>query len=82
MRTTLTLDEDVATRLQALRQAHREGLKSIINRALRLGLEALEQPQEGGVVYRTRPIGVGVCLLGSLDNVAEAVAVAEGDAYR
>ena len=32
--------------------------------------------------FRTRSVDLGRCLLGSVDNVAEVLAVAEGDSYK
>lgn len=39
MRTTLTLDPDVAARIERLRDARREPFKDIVNEALRRGLD-------------------------------------------
>ena len=38
MRTTLTIDDDVAAELERLRKARDAGLKDLVNEALRLGL--------------------------------------------
>lgn len=52
MRTTLTLDDDVAARLREL--AHRRGLsfKQVVNSVLRHGLGALESCAEGGLPFQ------------------------------
>ena len=42
MRTTLTLDPDVAQKLQARVVEGQESLKTVVNRALRVGLAAQE----------------------------------------
>jgi hypothetical protein len=44
MRTTLTLDPDVARRLELEMKRSNEGLKSIVNRALRIGLGMSDKP--------------------------------------
>lgn len=44
MRTTLTLDGDVASRLEAEMRRSGEGMKAVVNRALRLGLGMTEKP--------------------------------------
>lgn len=44
MRTTLTLDDDVATRLEAEIKRSGEGMKAVVNRALRLGLGMSDKP--------------------------------------
>lgn len=44
MRTTLTLEEDVAARLEAEMKRSGEGMKAVVNRALRVGLGMTEKP--------------------------------------
>ena len=44
MRTTLTLDPDVARQLKARAAAEELPLKEVVNRALRIGLNAVEKP--------------------------------------
>jgi hypothetical protein len=44
MRTTLTLDDDVAAALEQLRKSRNVSLKDLINEALRQGLKSVEQP--------------------------------------
>jgi hypothetical protein len=82
MRTTLTLDDDVAALLARARQARHGSLKALVNDALRQGLRQLAAPAPRRKPYRTRPASVGRCLLGSLDDVAEALALAEGEAFK
>ena len=82
MRTTLTLDDDVAALLARARQAHHGSLKELVNKALRQGLQELNAPKPRRRPYRTRSARVGRCLLGGLDDVAEALALAEGDAFK
>jgi hypothetical protein len=53
MRTTLTLDDDVATVLERLRKARGESLKDLVNEALREGLKRLEAPRRKGKPFRT-----------------------------
>jgi hypothetical protein len=83
MRTTLTIDDDVAVVIERLRTSRGVSFKQVVNEALRLGLAGLEQgaerPRES---YRTRAVSLGRPRLASLDNIAEALAIAEGEAYR
>jgi hypothetical protein len=44
MRTTLTLDGDVARRLENEMKRSGEGLKAVVNRALRFGLGMADKP--------------------------------------
>jgi hypothetical protein len=81
MRTTLTLDDDVAALLQRVREARKASLKDIVNEALRQGLQQLDAPPPRRP-YRTPAVSLGRCLMGTIDDVSEALAVAEGEAFR
>jgi hypothetical protein len=48
VRTTITLDPDVAALLERVRKARKLGLKDAINDALRRGLPLLAAPERGG----------------------------------
>lgn len=82
MRTTLTLDDDVAASLERLRKAGNRSMKELVNEALRYGLRQLSRPSPRRKRFRTRSVSVGRCLVGSIDNIAEVIAVAEGESYR
>lgn len=82
MRTTLTLDPDVAALAQRMQQVHGQSFKAIINDALRRGLRAMAAPSGRKVAYSTPAVDLGRCLAGSLDDVAEALAVADGERFR
>jgi len=81
MRTTLTLDPDVAAK--ARRGAARLGkpFKEIVNSALRIGLEQLLKPAPCKP-YHTKPRPLGLRPGLNYDNVAELLARAEGEDYR
>lgn len=81
MRTTLTLDKDVAAIVERLRKTRRQPMKVIINEALREGLKQITQPQPKRAPFRTVPVDVGRCLLGNVDSVADVLAVAESDSF-
>ena len=81
MRTTLSLDDDVAAQLERVRRARGGSLKETVNAALREGLQRLEQPRPRKPRSYTRVVYLGKPRIGSLDNVAEVLAVAEGDAF-
>jgi len=83
MRTTLTIDEDIAVQLQRLRRSRNRGLKQIVNEALRRGLKQMsEEEEEPRGNYQTRAVDLGRCLIGSIDDVAEVLAIAEGEDFR
>jgi hypothetical protein len=80
MRTTLTLDDDVWIELERVARARNQKLRPVINEALRAGLLALrEEPRRRIEPYRTKPVSLGRPRLTDLDNIAEVLAVAEGD---
>ncbi len=82
MRTTLTLDKDVAALLERLRKARGASLKALVNEALREGLRQLASPPRKRAPFRTESVDLGRCRLGNVDNVAEVLAVAEGESFR
>jgi len=82
MRTTLTLDKDVATQLERLQRDRRVTFKEILNQALRQGLREMTTKPRRRPKYRTPTVSLGLCLVGSMDDVAEVLAVAEGERLR
>ena len=82
MRTTLTLDEDVAAALERVKGKRNLSLKGAVNEALRRGLREMEEAAPPHQVYSTEPVSLGGCLIGSLDDVADALAVADGEDFR
>jgi hypothetical protein len=82
MRTTLTLDDDVAALIARMRRDRKLSLKALINEALRQGLKQMTAPPPRRPAYRTKSVSLGRCLLGNLDDVAEALAIAEGESFR
>jgi len=83
MRTTLTIDDDLAVILERLRTDRGLPFKQVVNDALRLGVAALDRgPDRPREPYRTRSVSLGQPHLPNLDNVAEALAIAEGESFR
>lgn len=79
MRTTLTLDPDVASELERRRE-HGESFKHQVNHLLRLGLlSADEKPTDARPKFRTQPASVGALLVDSVDDVTAALELAEGE---
>ena len=83
MRTTITLDDDLAVRLERHRSQHPESFKQALNEAIRAGLNQIESSAEAPrEVRRTKPLALGRRLAGSIDDIGEVVAIAEGEDYR
>ena len=81
MRTTLTIDPDVAAELKRLRRKHDSSFKALINQLLRLGLRELSTQSRApmaGEPFQTRVVSLGAPFI-DLDNVAETLAIAEGE---
>lgn len=81
MRTTLTLDDDVAVRLGKLREEKDLAFKDLVNTALRRGLEALEGPGLQRPPYRLQAVNLGAPRI-PLDSIGDALELADGDAWR
>jgi hypothetical protein len=82
MRTTLTIDDDVASALERVRKSREANLKELVNEALRRGLREMEARPKRRKIFRTQSFDVGAVLINSIDNVAEALAYAEGEGFK
>jgi hypothetical protein len=69
MRTTLTLDDDVAIRLERLRKERDTGIKETVNDVLRRGLDAAEKPPAKRKPFRTRVFDAGKPLFDSPEEL-------------
>ena len=82
MRTTLTIDDDIAASLERLRRSQRLSLKQLINEALRRGLDDMGKRRKRREVVQTRAVTLGRMRVASIDNIAEALAVVEGETFK
>jgi hypothetical protein len=82
VRTTLTIDDDVAAELHRLRRARDVGLKEVVNDVLRRGLRDTTTAPKARKPFRTRPFDPGRVLIDNVDNIAEVLALIEGEAFR
>jgi hypothetical protein len=82
MRTTVTLDADVAVRLERERKKRGQTFKDAVNDVLRAGLDALGHSPRRSQPFRTKGFDLGPSLVGSLDNVEEVLSRAEGEDHR
>ena len=82
MRTTITLDDDVAAIIERLRKTRNLSLKGVINDALREGLKHASSPRGKRTVAPTRPVDLGRCLLDGVDDIADVLAVVERESLR
>jgi hypothetical protein len=80
-RTTLSLEDDVAARLERLRRQRDASFKDVVNDVLRRGLDSIEAPQKPRKPYRIKTYDMGEPLI-PLDNIAEAISLIEGDDHK
>jgi hypothetical protein len=80
MRTTLTIEDDVAVELERLRRERDQNLKDVVNDVLRRGLrEMRSRPKRKP--FHTTDHDMGSFLI-NVDNAAEAIAHAEGENFK
>ena len=82
MRTTLTLDDDVAARLKALARRSGRAFREVVNETLRRGLARppAARPREP---FKVQARDLGRLRPGlSLDNIAELLEQVEGPLHR
>jgi hypothetical protein len=82
VRTTLTLEDDVAALLSRVQKTQKLGLKDAINHGLRNGLKQMLAATGRRKPFKTKSVDLGRCLVGNIDDVAEALATAEGENFR
>lgn len=80
MRTTLTLDPDVASEIERIRQSDGRRFKQVVNDALRRGLREMQGAVQNGQesISPTRPKDLGTALT-DLRSVSSALRFAEGE---
>jgi len=76
MRTTITLEVDVAAAVDHRRRKEDKGISEVVNELVRKGL-TVKEPREP-FVQKTYPMGMKI----DVSNVAEAIAYAEGDDWK
>ena len=77
----MTLDADVAALLDQVRVKRDRSMKDLVNEALRRGLQDMAGRPKPRTPFRTRSVALGRVRIGSLDNVGEALAIAEGEDF-
>ena len=82
MRTTLTLDDDVAATLERLRRGGDASLKDLVNEAMRRGLREMGSRPKMREPMRTRAVALGRLRIASIDNIGDTLAIAEGESFK
>ena len=81
MRTTLTLDDDVAAKLQAEMRRRGLSLKQIVNETLRIGLTSHSE-MANAVQFTVKARAMGQRAGLNYDNIADLLDQTEGPAHR
>jgi hypothetical protein len=76
MRTTVTLEPDVARRLRELSRAQKLAFKDALNTALRRGLDSLATRQKQRA-FHTAPENMGILSHLNYDNIGDLLELAE-----
>ena len=80
MRTTLTLDDDVARLLEKEGRRSGASFKETVNYFLRLGLSAAQHPMRKP--FKVTPFKMGLPQGMSYDNIGELIELLEGPSHR
>lgn len=81
VRTTLTLDDDLAQEIGGLSQKLRRPLKLSVNESLRLGLKQIKK-SSSNKAYRTKPHAMGLKEDYYLHNIQNLLSELEGEDRR
>ncbi len=83
MRTTLTLEDDVAAHLERRRAQRGSSLKEEVNLLLRLGLsQADREDAPPAPPFRTETLSVGRLLLPNVDDIEAVLEQVEGHDHK
>jgi hypothetical protein len=80
MRTTVTLEKDVASRLARLKKTR--SFKQLVNDALRAGLDEIERASTATTTPYSVTTVEGLPRRTDLDNVVDVLSEIEGDGFR
>lgn len=81
MRTTISIDNDVLDRARAISAKMRTPFKTVINEALRAGLDHVERPAQQRP-YKTKSHAMGLKTGRNIDNIQELLSQIEGEDSR
>ena len=81
MRTTLTIDDDIAVRLAEIRAEDGERFKTLLNRVLRAGLASLraEERRAPARAFSTKTYAAKCLLPAGMASTHDMLAFAEGE---
>lgn len=80
MRTTITLDRDVAQAAKAASARLGKPFKQVVNQAMRIGFEQMTKAK--AKPFRTKPFNTKLRPGISIDNIGELLAQVDGEDYK
>ena len=78
----ITIDDDIAVQLKDIRRSGKGSLKQIVNDLLRTGLKRANVQPRVRHTHRTKEVRLGRCLIDSIDDVSQALSIAEEEDAR
>jgi plasmid stability protein len=81
MRTTLTLDDDVAAAIEHRRREHNHSLKREVNELIRIGLMHTDQPSPKVPPFRVEPFDCGGLLV-EIDDMGPVLEMIDTEEWR
>jgi len=82
MKVPLIIDDDVLAALEQFQRDRNARLEEVVNEALRRGLREMEVEPKPRKPFRTMSVDCGTPLVANIDNVAEVLAVLDGEDYK
>lgn len=81
MRTTLTLDDDVAAAIDHRRRKRNHTLKQEVNELIRVGLRHADEPRPGVPPFRVEPFDCGGLLV-DIDDMGPVLDMIDAEEWR
>jgi hypothetical protein len=82
MRTTLTLDDDVAAGLRRVQKRRNLPFRAVVNEVIREGLTQMAKPPAARPRFETPVLDLGQPLIGNIDNIGEVLDIIEGEWHK
>lgn len=81
MRSTLTIDDDIAALIEAEVRRSGKPYKAVVNELLKLGLANLRKPKPRRT-FKVKPRALGLPMGGNYDNIEAIIEELEGPEHR
>ena len=82
MRTTITLEDDVAAALKRIGKNRKVPFKDLVNLLLREGIKSISTSRRPRTQFVTKVVDLGKPRFSDVDNIGEVLALAENDSFR